>query len=262
MSFDPDPAAVLLAEAARAGRQLDALPPALRPSSMPEGYAVQDRLIARLAEPCAGWKLGLGSRAQKRDLGIGRAVAGRVLASRRFGPDAVVSLPHAGPATIECEIAFVLGCDVAPDAAIPDPRDLVAETRVTFEIVLSRFVDRRAVGWPSFAADNAGFEALVVGDVLDPAAIADFAADLSVTVDGESRAGALTGDDATDPYAALADLAAIARERGVTLRAGEIVSTGTVSRPFTIEGARPVEIRATSLGRSLAFRTRPPGGAA
>ncbi|WP_018260142.1 2-keto-4-pentenoate hydratase [Methylobacterium sp. WSM2598] len=260
MSFDPEPAAALLAEAWRGGRQITALPPEIRPATLAEGYAVQDRLIAVLGEPCSGWKLGLGSRAQKRDLGIGRSVAGRVLAARCHGPDAVVPLPHAAPATIECEIAFRLARDVAPGAPPPPLRDLVAETCVTFEVVLSRFVDRRAAGWPSFAADDAGFEALVVGEAVDPEALAALAADLRVAVDGELRARALAGDDATDPAAALADLIAVAGERGLALRAGEIVSTGTVSRPFTVEG--PAEIRADFLGRHLAFRTRPPGNPA
>lgn len=39
----------------------------------------------------------------------------------------------------------------------------IRSTCLTFEIVRLRFTNRKTVGWPSFAADNVGFEALVVG---------------------------------------------------------------------------------------------------
>ncbi|MBV8526148.1 MAG: hypothetical protein JOY71_29240 [Acetobacteraceae bacterium] len=32
--------------------------------------------------------------------------------------------------------------------------DAIGEVRVAFELVLSRFVDRRAIGWLSFAAER------------------------------------------------------------------------------------------------------------
>ncbi len=47
---------------------------------MAEVYDVQDRLINAMGLATVGWKLGLGSYAQKQDLGIGRSVAGRIAA--------------------------------------------------------------------------------------------------------------------------------------------------------------------------------------
>lgn len=254
-AFDPAPAAAVLADAWRSGALLEELPEAVRPRTMAEGYDVQDRLIAGLGQPVAGWKLGVGSARQKRQLSVGRSIAGRVLASRLYRPGDTVPLPNAAPATVEFEIAYVLGRDVLPDEPASPVLEAVGEVRAAFEVVLSRFTDRRAVGWPSFAADNAAFQTLVLGAPLDPARLGELAAGLVVTLDGEEAARALTGEDATDPEAALADLVATARERGMVLPKGSVISTGTVSKPFDV-AAPSAEVRARFLGVELGFRTR------
>ena len=90
MSIDLDRAAATLAELWRSGKQATALPLELRPASVEEGYDIQDRFIAALGERVVGWKLGVGSRKGKIDSGVGRAIAGRVLGSRRFESGATV----------------------------------------------------------------------------------------------------------------------------------------------------------------------------
>jgi 2-keto-4-pentenoate hydratase len=62
MTIDRDSAAAHLAGLWRSGRQVAALPEELRPSSLTEGYDIQDRLVAALGERVVGWKLGVGSR--------------------------------------------------------------------------------------------------------------------------------------------------------------------------------------------------------
>jgi len=252
----PEAAAEWLATLWRRGAQAEALPEALRPATLEQGYDIQDRLVAALGERVAGWKLGVGSPKGRAQTGIDRSIAGRVLGSRCFGPGDTVPLPDTAPITVEFEIAYVLAREVRPEAPPPESLGaLIAETRVTFELVRSRFRDRTAVGWPSFAADNAAFEALVVGEPIDPAHLDELAASLVVSVNGEERARAVSGGDFTDPEAALRGFLALARERGMVLPAGAIISTGTLSAPFAMQGA--AEIRARYLGTELAFRTRP-----
>ena len=110
---------------------------------MAEGYDVQDRLLRQMSLSTCGWKLGIGSHAQKRDLGVGRSVAGRILSNALYRHGDLVDLPNAAPVTVEFEIAYVLARDILPDGAPFPAMDAVAETRVSFELVLSRFVDRR-----------------------------------------------------------------------------------------------------------------------
>lgn len=249
-AFDAAPAATILAAAWHSGNLLTELPADLRPRTLAEGYDVQDALIAMLDQPVAGWKLGVGSATQKRQSGVGRSIAGRILGSRLFRPIDEVVLPNTAPVTIEFEIAYVLGRDVRPDDEAFPVLDAVAEVHTAFELVLSRFIDRRAVGWPSFAADNAAFQALVLGPSIDPASLSELVSTLVVTVDGEEAARSLSGDDATDPAVALADLVATARERGMTLPKGSIISTGTVSKPFNIAAAT-ARISAHAAGMEL-----------
>jgi 2-keto-4-pentenoate hydratase len=256
--FDPDAAAGILADAWRGGTLLTELPAPVRPATMAQGYDIQDRLIERLGEPTLGWKLGMGSYGQKRQSGVGRSIAGRLLASHVHRPGDTITLPNAAPVTVEFEIAYVLGRAILPNEGELALAEAIAETRVTFELVLSRFIDRRAVGWPSFAADNAGFHALVVGEPVDPACIPALVESLAVTLDGEAAARAVTGDDVTDPVAALTDLVSTARERGMVLPAGSIVSTGTVSRPFHV-AATAAEVTARFLGQEFGFRMRRSG---
>jgi 2-keto-4-pentenoate hydratase len=252
--FDPASAAALLAQAWRAGTQMKELPAPIRPTSISQGYDVQDRLIGELAQPVAGWKLGAGSHLQKRQSGIGRSIAGRVLRSRLYGDREIVPLPSAAPVTVEFEIAYVLARDILPDETPFPVLEAVAEVRTSFELVLSRFVDRRAVGWPSFAADNGAFHALVLGERIQPQRMDDLRATLQVTLDGEPAANSAQGDDITDPVAALSDLVAIARERRMTLPKGSVISTGTVSKPFTCSAPSAV-IAARYLDTELSLRT-------
>ena len=255
--FDPEAAAATLAEAWRDGTQLTHLPESIRPRTMADGYDVQDRLIQQMGLSTCGWKLGIGSHAQKRDLGVGRSVAGRIPSNALYRHGGVVALPNAAPVTVEFEIAYVLARDILADEAPFPAIDAVAETRVSFELVLSRFVDRRAVGWPSFAADNGACQAVVLGDTISRSDISALTGSLVVLVDGVEQARAVTGEDVTNPEAAFADLVAIARERGMNLPGGSVISTGTVSRPFNV-AARTAEITARFLGHALTVHTRAP----
>ncbi len=256
-AFDPDKAASILANAWRTGSLIKELPEAVRPQTMAQGYDIQDRLMEQMGLSSVGWKLGIGSHAQKRDFGVGRSVAGRIPANALCRHGDTVELPNAAPVTIEFEIAYVLGRDILPDEPAFSVLDAVSETRVSFELVLSRFIDRRAVGWPSFAADNGACLAVVLGDTIATSEIPALVDGLIVCVDGEEKARAATGNDVTDPVGALADLVAIARERGMLLPKGSIISTGTVSRPFNIAAASAY-VSAQFLGRELGIHIRPP----
>jgi 2-keto-4-pentenoate hydratase len=255
-SFDPNPAARLIANVWHGSHQIAELPQDIRPANIDQGYDVQDRLIDLLGVPVVGWKLGVGSAKLKQQSGVGRSIAGRVLKTRRHDPGAAVRLSFAAPVTIEFEIAFVLGEDIDHQFS-RNPRSAIAETRVTFELVMARFVDRRSVGWPSFAADDSGFEALIVGERLDERQIPDLLSSLVVSVDGQEKARAATGDDATDPYGALADLISIVRERKMILPKGSIVSTGSASMPFAVSSPKG-EVSASYLGKSLGFTFQAP----
>jgi 2-keto-4-pentenoate hydratase len=255
-NFNPELAAEFLAGVWHGSQQIAELPTAMRPIDIGQGYDIQDRLVKKLGDPVVGWKLGVGSAKLKQQSGVGRSIAGRILGSRRHDPGAHIRLSFAAPVTIEFEIAFVLAQDIDHRSA-GDGRSAIAETRVTFELVMARFIDRRIVGWPSFAADNSGFEALIVGERIDERQIPELLSSLTVTVDGKERARAATADDATDPYGALADLVAIARERNMHLPKGRIISTGSASMPFALSASK-ASVAGSYLGKTLNFSFETP----
>jgi 2-keto-4-pentenoate hydratase len=64
----------------------------------------------------------------------------------------------------------------------------------------------------------------------------------------------LSGDDLTDPVKSLEYLIAHARERGIVLKRGELVSTGAIAKPFDL--AVPAEIVARFLDSELRVQTK------
>ena len=93
------------------------------------------------------------------------------------------------------------------------PSDVIAQVHMALEVVLSRFVDRRAVGWSSYSADNTAFGALVPGDAIDANRV---------------------GDDVIEALAAAGGLIGVARERRMVLPKGSILWTGPVSKPSNV----------------------------
>jgi 2-keto-4-pentenoate hydratase len=259
--FDAAPAAALLIQAWREGRQLNEIPADIRPRNLRDGYALQEAFIkARTAETGdrqAGWKLGVGSQAAMHAAGTDRPLVGRVLEKHRHESGATVAMLCQAPVTVEFEIAFVLGRDVAPGAAPADPMRAVASTHIAFELVLSRFVNRRAVGWPSFVGDNVGFEASILGPQIDPAAIARGIASVSVQANGKPMAGGLSGEDGIDPVQALRYLFEHACDYGLTLRAGDVVTAGAVAKPFDIAPGK-TDLSAVFLGKTLTAHVAAP----
>ncbi|AYG45475.1 hydratase [Pseudomonas sp. Leaf58] len=240
----------------RSGELLTELPASLKPETLKQGYDSQDQLFAAAAGQRAGWKLGVGSPAGMRAAQLSRPLIGQLEAARCHPGGVHIQLPAVTPVTIECEVAFVLDRDIPPQAGrVPVSEDIRA-TCVSFEVVRSRFIDRKSVGWPSFVADNVGFEALVVGNSLGAGIsvplLADLAATCEVYVDGEFRARGLSGDAATDPLVSLAHLYAHAAERGQALKAGDIVTTGAMCQPFDLNESGH-RITARYFGQELSF---------
>jgi len=174
-----------------------------------------------------------------------------VLESHFHHSGGTVVLPNASPVTVEFEIAFVLGRDIAPADKLEDAMSAVERMHVTFELVLSRFVNRRAVGWPSFVGDSVGFEALVIGDTITD--MEGVARSVVIDVDGKEVARALEGDELTDPVASFGYLIEHARERGVTLKKGQIATLGAIGKPFDVT-SRGTEIVARYLDSELRVR--------
>ena len=256
--YDPAPAAEFLAAAMTGNALIAEIPELQRPGTISEGYDVQDFLAdeltrnGTLADAPAGWKLGLGSVNAMKGAGIDRPLMGRVFEKRLFGNDANVPATDGLEALVEIELAVRLSRDVAPSDDVANPLDIVAVSYLVSEVVLSRFADRTVVGLPSFAADSVGFHALVIGPEVALSQSVDITASLAVSVDGEPACGGLTGDDAVDPVTMLGFLIAHTQERGLTLKAGEIITTGSMNKPHEVRV--PCTVEAKTLAGTVRYR--------
>lgn len=254
--FDPAATASMLLNAWRSGELLDHLPAQLKPATLEQGYDAQDALFHDAGGIRAGWKLGVGSPAAMRAAHLSRPLVGQLDKARLHPSGAHVHLPAGTAVTIECEIAFVLDRDISPLLGRMIEPDDIRSTCVTFEVVRSRFIERKTVGWPSFCADNVGFEALIIGPSagkgLDLHVLRELAETAVVHLDGVPKAKGLFGDRATDPVGSLAALYQHAAERGETLRAGDIVTTGAMCEPFDIQGEGHV-LSVEYFGQELRF---------
>jgi 2-keto-4-pentenoate hydratase len=158
----------------------------------------------------------------------------------------------------EPEFAFRMRMDLAPRSSaysVAEVLDAVDTLHPAIEIPDSRFADFISAGEPQIIADNACAHLFVLGR---PATSNWRALDLVeerpvITLRGQRYVG--HGRNVLgDPRVALAWCANELRQLGLTLRAGEVVTTGTCHPPLPISAGDRMEADFGSLGKvSVAF---------
>jgi 2-keto-4-pentenoate hydratase len=224
--------------------------------SIADGYEIASRVIDRRLERgeeggLAGYKIGFTSAAVREDLAVEEPAFGRLL-DRTVSSAAVDSSEFIAP-RIEPEITFVLGERPYDSLADGDALDAVRAIVPAIEIV-----DCRIRGWdftpPEAIADNALAAALLVGEERSPSGLdGGHGPDLTreqvaVEIDGQRVAAGTGAAVLGHPVRALTWLADALAERGETLEAGDLVSTGSITRPIPIEPGQRVTARFDSLG--------------
>lgn len=223
----------------RDGTKLDALEPRLRPQSRAEGYAIQAALERRSSGKLFGWKIAATSEAGQEHINVTGPLAGRIMSDTLIADGGSASMKGNEMRVGEPEFAFRMGRDLPPRATaytVDEVLAAVGTLHPAIEIPDSRFVDFVGAGEAQLIADNACAHLFVLG----PATAADWRAmDLveerpQITLRGERYTG--HGRNVLgDPRVALAWLANELRELGLTLRAGEVVTTGTCHPPLPIQ---------------------------
>ena len=237
-------AAKLLADAWRDMTTIDALPPALRPHTFEEAYAIQDEMAALIGQPAAGWKIGPASPGLMRAEGFDEPAAGRVFEPNIYRSPA--ELPHGRitNAKLECEFALRIGADVAPRDQAYTAEELapLAVLCPALEVSGCRFATPGAVvttGWARTSdmpspldrlADNGGAGALVVGDEIPRwQDLSLESLPVVLRIDGGPPVANFEGDCRSDPLEVLVWLANFVSRRGIGLRAGDLVATGSAT---------------------------------
>lgn len=221
----------------RAGTRLGALPPALRPATRAEGYAIQAGL--ETLGPLWGWKIAATSVAGQRHINVDGPLAGRILASMLVPEGAPVPLAGNAMLVAEPEFVFRMGQDLPPrDAAYTQAEvmEAVAALHLGIEVPDSRFADVTAAGGPGLIADNACAHLMVPGpEAPAPWRDLDLARHrVACTVEGRYAREGLGANVLGDPRSALAWLANELSRHGAALRAGQYVTTGTCAVPLDL----------------------------
>ena len=254
-------ASALLWECWQNGRRLQSIPEDIRPRTREEGYAVQALLEERTAGSLFGWKIAATSKAGQAHINVTGPLAGRLLEekvidlSRRSGEAAKAELQFGvnHMKVAEAEFAFRMGRDLPPRPhpySVDEVLAAVSTLHPAIEVPDSRFDDFTIVGAPQLIADNACAHQFVLG----PAADVDWRALDLVEHRATGMAGELTreGKGANvlgDPRIALAWLANELSGLGLTLKAGEVVTTGTCLVPLPVQAGVDVSMDFGVLGR-------------
>lgn len=218
---------------------MPALPDQLRPETREDGYAIQAFLEERSSSPLFGWKIAATSEHGQRHIGVDGPIAGRLLAERAWQDGAELSFGENNMRVAEPEFAFRLARDVAPREepySLDEVLKTVESLHPAIEVPDSRYDDFATVGAPQLIADNACAHQFVLG----PAASADWRAIDLVRHAVVGRVGDTVtheGDGSNvlgDPRAALAWLVNEVSGLGLTLAAGQVVTTGTCATPMPV----------------------------
>lgn len=223
----------------RDGTKLDALEVRLQPQSRAEGYAIQAELERRSSGTLFGWKIAATSEAGQKHINVAGPMAGRIMSDTVIADGGTASMKGNEMRVGEPEFAFRMGRDLLPRAASYTVDEVLAAVETlhpAIEIPDSRFADFARAGEAQLIADNACAHLFVLG----AATSADWRSmDLvaerpQITLRGERYIG--HGRNVLgDPRVALAWLANELRGLGITLRTGEVVTTGTCHPPLPIQ---------------------------
>lgn len=242
----------------QSGDVLDNLPESCRPQTALDGYAAQAQLPAVAGRSLWGWKIAATSAVGQAHIQVSGPLAGRLMSGQIFESGAEVPLAGNRMRVAEPEFAFRMGRDLPPREQAYTQDEVmaaVASLHPSLETPDSRFAEFVKAGEAQLIADNACTRHFVFG----PAA-PDLWRDIDLSrhpVQGavlpaagarwtrEGVGAAVLGD----PRIALTWLVNRLSSLGVTLEAGQAVTTGTCMPPLEIDFGDAVEADFGPLGR-------------
>lgn len=222
----------------REGTKLAALDAALRPHSRAEGYAVQAGLETAPGAKLFGWKIAATSEAGQKHINVAGPMAGRIMSDTVIPDGGTASMKGNEMRVGEPEFAFRMARDLPPRAApygVDEVLAAVDTLHPAIEIPDSRFADFVGAGEAQLIADNACAHLFVLGaPTIANWRTMDLVAERpEIALRGQRFIG--HGKNVLgDPRLALAWLANELGGLGITLRAGQVVTTGTCHPPLPI----------------------------
>ena len=202
-------------------------------SNRAEAYAIQAEAVAAAGLNRAGWKVAATSPVAQQLIGMDGPSIGPVFSEHLYKPGAaLVARPEHG-AAVECEIAFVMARDLdgVPDIARDDLLAATDTALIAVELVGCRFEGGfKGAGTLACISDFSFNAALVTGSAIPGWREMDLkAASASVVVNGETVNQGTGAAVLGDPVEALRWAANEAAAIGLPFKAGDIITTGTMT---------------------------------
>jgi 2-keto-4-pentenoate hydratase len=205
------------------------------PATISDAYDIQDRYVALLRSEhgnIIGYKVGLTSETMQKFCGIDHPIGGVVLANRLHRSGATIRRADFGRLGLEFEIAVRIKSDVPPAATpltVEKMAPYIGGVCAAIELVDDRAADYAKLDMLTLISDNSWNGGIVVSEL-----VADWP-DLQSVPGKATRDGAAIGeghgrDILGHPFNSVAWLAAHLASRGESLKAGQIVMTGSVMK--------------------------------
>jgi len=241
----------------RAGREVS--PPLSETAAdltLEQGYAIQralERALVERGDRVVGWKAGFTNATLQETYGVSEPVLGFLLASGVFASGDAVPAARFASLGLEVETAFVMKAALEGPGVTPASALLAVEGAVpAFELI-----DFRLSGKPRGAdvvADGVLANAIVLGGPLTPVNALDLSLEGVVYEENGQRAATATAAEVMgNPLNSLTWLANALGKMGGSLRVGDIVMTGSISKIFRPKAGDSVRASFTRLG-SVACR--------
>ena len=217
--------------------------PQQSPATVSDAYDIQQKFVRLLRSEhgdIIGYKVGLTSETMQKFCGIGHPIAGVVLAKRAHRSGAIVRRSEFGRLGLEFEIAVRIASDV-PTTDMPYTAEMIGPhiggVGAAIELVDDRGADYTDLDVLALVADNSWNGGIVISDLVpkwpDLEDVLGTATKDNVAI-GEGRGRDILGH----PFNSVAWLATHLAARGETLRAGQVVMTGSVMKTvFPVEDA-------------------------
>jgi 2-keto-4-pentenoate hydratase len=226
-------------------------PSETRRLSLAEAYGVQDRVREALVgrgERVVGWKAGFTNKAIQDAYQAGEPVCAFLLASGVLSSGGEIPAARFVKPGVEAEIAFVMKQDLAGPGVTPARALLAVEGALPALELIDFRHSGKAVG-TDVVADGVYAKAIVLGGALSPIAGIDLSVEgLVYEQSGALVATATAAEVLGTPLNSLAWIANHLGGRGLGLRAGDVVMTGSVSRVLQPRAGDTVRATFTRLG--------------
>jgi 2-keto-4-pentenoate hydratase len=226
--------AKLLAGLRREGRQQSGLDPALTPPDKETAYRIARMVEEELGWPVAGWKIAAMKEEMQKALRTDSPIYGRVFAPNIKPSPVVVEHARQCSPIPEVEYEARLGADLPPRGkpyTVDEVRDAVATLHPGLELAECRFVhDDKFPPLAAVLADGAGSGTICYGPPIEDWKNRDIAEqEVVLACNGQPRRRGTAAVALDHPLVPLTWLANELSRTGIGLKAGQMVSTGTLT---------------------------------